>query len=31
MAAQMETRSFKPGEAPSPSQSVRLDLDYCLN
>ena len=31
MAAQMGTRSFKPGEAPSPSQSVRLDLDYCLN
>ena len=31
MAAQMGTRSFNPGEAPKPSQSVRLDLDYCLN
>lgn len=31
MAARMGAPSFNPGEAPKPSQSVLLNLDYCLN
>ena len=30
MAARMEEASFKPAEAPKPSQSLTLKLDYCL-
>ena len=30
MAARKETTGFRPGEAPKPSQSLTLKLDYCL-
>ena len=30
MAARMGEASFRPGEAPKPSQSLTLKLDYCL-
>ena len=30
MAVRKETTSFRPGEAPKPSQSLALKLDYCL-
>ena len=30
MAARMGEASFKPAEAPKPSQSLTLKLDYCL-
>ena len=30
MAARKESTSFRPGEAPKPSQSLTLKLDYCL-
>ena len=31
MAARMGEASFRPGEAPKPSQSLTLKLDYCLH
>ena len=30
MAARMGEASFRPGEAPKPSQNLTLNLDYCL-
>ena len=30
MAARKESTNFRPGEAPKPSQSLTLKLDYCL-
>ena len=30
MAARKESQGFRPGEAPKPSQSLTLKLDYCL-
>ena len=30
MAARKESTGFRPGEAPKPSQSLTLKLDYCL-
>ena len=30
MAARMGKASFKPGEAPKPSQNLTLKLNYCL-
>ena len=30
MAVRMGEASFRPGEAPKPSQSLTLKLDYCL-
>ena len=31
MVARKESTSFRPGEAPKPSQSLTLKLDYCLS
>lgn len=31
MASRMGAPRFNPGEAPKPSQSISLNLDYCLN
>jgi hypothetical protein len=30
LASMNRAQSFNPGEAPRPSQSIGLDLDYCL-